>query len=300
MTVERRPGALTRLAQHTAWMTLLAVTACGNYRADDSECSLDGPPIALPGALRETSGVATGIRNPSLVWTHNDRGQGPVLYAVDRDGHVHARIELNQSNDDWEDVARGRCDLGACLYVAGTGDNEERREIISFYRLAEPEAEGDRRVEAERYRMVLPDGPRDIEAMYVLPTDQIFFVTKGRNHPVTIYRYPSPLRSEGIVTLVEVQRLTAGPVALPSMVTGASATLDGGAVAIRTYQSLEFFDVAGGEELLERGGGRVDLRTLRELQGEGVGFGANGAIVLSSESVGGSSPSLTFLSCNLS
>ena len=52
----------------------------------------------------------------------------------------------------------GRCDLGACLYVAGTGDNEERRDIISFYRLAEPEGESDRRVEAERYRMVLPDG----------------------------------------------------------------------------------------------------------------------------------------------
>ena len=75
-------------------------------------------PIALPGALRETSGVATGIRNPSLVWTHNDRGRGPVLYAVARDGHVHARIELNQSNDDWEDVARGRCDLGAPAFMS--------------------------------------------------------------------------------------------------------------------------------------------------------------------------------------
>jgi hypothetical protein len=273
--------------------------ACGNYLADQSDCSLDEPPITLPGALRETSGVAAGIRNPSLVWTHNDRGNRPVLYAVDRDGQVHARIELNQPNDDWEDVARGRCDLGACLYVVGTGDNEERRDIISFYRLAEPGGEGDRRVEAERYRMVLPDGPRDIEAMYVLPTDQIFFVTKGRNHPVTIYRYPSPLRSEGVVTLVEVLRLTAGPVAPPRMVTGASATLDGGTVAIRTNESLEFFDVTGGQELLESGVGRVDLRTLRESQGEGVGFGTNGAIVLSSESVGGSPPSLTFLSCSL-
>ena len=297
--MKRCLGALARLAQHAAWTTLLAVMACGNYRADESDCTLDGPPTTLPGALRETSGVAAGIRNPSLVWTHNDRGNRPVLYAVDRDGQVHARIELNQPNDDWEDVARGRCDLGACLYVADTGDNEERRDIISFYRLAEPEGEGDRRVEAERYRMVLPDGPRDIEAMYVLPTDQIFFVTKGRNHPVTIYRYPSPLRSEGVVTLVEVQRLTAGPVARPRMVTGASATLDGGTVAIRTYESLEFFDVTGGEELLESGVGRVDLRMLQESQGEGVGLGTNGAIVLSSESVGGSRPSLTFLSCSL-
>ena len=107
MTVKRCLGALARVAQHTAWMTLLAVTACANHLADESDCSLDGPPIALPGALRETSGVAAGIRNPSLVWTHNDRGNRPVLYAVDRDGQVHARIEVNQSNDDWEDVARG-------------------------------------------------------------------------------------------------------------------------------------------------------------------------------------------------
>ena len=278
-------------------MTLLTVTACGTYPVEESECSLDGPSVPLPRALRETSGVATSIRNPSLVWTHNDRGHGPFLYSVDRNGRVQARFELNQSDDDWEDIARGPCDLGACLYVAGTGDNDERKDVISFYRLAEPEGEGEGQVEAERYRMMLPDGPRDIEAMYVLPTDQIFFVTKGRNHPVTVYRYPSPLRADAVVTLVEVQRLTAGPSAPPRQVTGASATLDGGTVAIRTYTSLEFFDVTEGEQLRESDVGRVDLRTLREAQGEGVGFGADGAIVLTSESSGGSGPSLTFLTC---
>ncbi len=148
--------------------------------------------------------------------------------------------------------------------------------------------------------MVLPDGPRDIEAMYVLPGEQIFFVTKGRNHRITVYRYPSPLRSAEVVTLVEVQRLTSGPAAPPRQVTGASATLDGRTVAIRTYESLEFFDVAEEDQLLEGSMGRINLRGLREGQGEGVAFGAAGAVVLSSESVAGSSPSLTFLSCDLS
>ena len=83
------------------------------------------------------------------------------------------------------------------------------------------------------------------------------------------------------------------------MVTGASATLDGGTVAIRTYDTLEFFTVTGGERLLESDLGRVDLRSLREAQGEGVGFGDNGTIVLSSESAGWVGPSLTLLSCNL-
>ena len=262
-----------------------------------------GRSIALPSALFETSGVAVGVRSPGLIWTedlrHNDGDRGPFLYRVDGDGQVQARIEVDQSINDWDDIARGRCDLGACIYLADTGDNDERRDNISLYRLAEPEGEGDQRVDAERYRMVLPDGPRDIEAIYVLPAEQIFFVTKGRNHPVTIYRYPPPLRSEDTVTLVEVQRLTTGPVSRPRMVTGASATLDGGTVAIRTYETLEFFAVTGGERLLEHDLGRVDLRALREAQGEGVGFGANGTVVLTSESAGGVAPSLTFLSCNL-
>jgi len=295
LTVKRGPEALVRVAQLTGWMTLIAAIACADFQADESDCELDVPLVRLPSELRETSGVSAGLRNPSLVWTHNDRGHRPVLYAVDRDGQVHARVELSRSNDDWEDIARARCDLGACLYVANTGDNEERREIISFYRLAEPEGEGDRRVEAERYRMMLPDGPRDIEAMYVLPTDQIFLVTKGRNHPVTIYRYPAPLRSEGIVTLVEVQRLTAGPMAPRRMVTGASATLDGGTVVIRTYQSLEFFQVTEGGVLVPSGEGPVDLVPLGEAQGEGVGFGTDGRIILSSEGVGFWGPSFAFL-----
>ena len=71
-------------------------------------------------------------------------------------------------------------------------------------------------------------------------------------------------------------------------------------VAIRTYQSLEFFDVTEGDQLLRSREELVDLRTLREAQGEGAGFGDNGAIVLSSEGAGGAGPTFTFLSCDQS
>ena len=303
MIVKRRLGALSRVVRRTVWVLLPALATCGQYVADASECSPVGPSVSLPDRLRETSGVATGVRNPDLIWTHSD-GRRSTLYAVDHDGRVRARVELDRSFRDWEDIARARCDLGVCLYMADTGDNEERRDNISFYRLAEPEVMGVGDVtgvgEAERYRVALPDGPRDIEAMYVLPTEEVFFVTKGRHHPVTLYRYPLPLRPEEVVTLVEVQRLTTGPVAARRMVTGASATLDGATVVIRTYESLEFFDVAEGGRLMETEEGRVNLRSLREIQGEGVGFGADGAIVLSSEGAAGLGPSLRFLTCVLS
>ena len=313
--MKRGLGALSRVVRRAVWVTLPALATCGQYVADASECSSAGSSVSLQNRLRETSGVATGVRNPNLIWTHND-GRRSRLYAVDHDGRERARVELDVSFRDWEDIARARCDLGVCLYLADTGDNEERRDNLSFYRLAEPDlmgvgdgaAGGDARgvvevegvAEPERYRVVLPDGPRDIEAMYVLPTEEVFFVTKGRNHPVTLYRYPLPLRSEEVVTLVEVQRLTTRPVSGRPMVTGASATLDGGTVVIRTYQSMEFFDVAEGGRLVEREDGRVDLRSLREIQGEGIGFGADGEIVLSSEGAAGAGPSLRFLTCVLS
>ena len=293
---QRCPGGLARAVKLSAWIALPSLTVCGHSLVEGPECRPLGPSIALPNLLRETSGVAVGVRNPELIWTHND-GRRPLLYALDHDGRVQARVELNQSPRDWEDIARAACDLGTCLYAADTGDNEERRNAISFYRLAEPDAEGNHAVDAVRYQMELPDGPRDIEAIYVLPPDRVFFVTKGRNHPVTIYRYPPPLRSEEVVTLVEVQELTAGPAALPRMVTGASASLDGSTVAIRTYESLSFYEVVEGERLLMTDEGRVNLRSLGEVQGEGVGIGVDGEVVLSSEAAAGFGPSLTFLNC---
>jgi len=299
-------GRLDPLALAARWTVLLMLPVFASCVQDvdgdaavDSQCSPVGPSIALPNALRETSGVASGLRNPDWVWTHND-GRQPFLYAFDHDGQLRARVELNRTPRDWEDIARALCDLGNCLYAADTGDNAERRDDVSFYRLAEPEGTGEGTADVVRYRMALPDGPRDIEAMYVLPTDQVFFVTKGRNHPITIYRYPLPLRSEDVVTLEEVQRLTSDPTGLAQMVTGASATLDGSTVAIRTYQSLEFFYVSEGERLIRTGEERVNLRSLGEAQGEGVGFGYDGEIVLSSEAALGSGPTFTFLTCVLS
>jgi len=49
LTIKWCPGALARVAQNTAWMTLLAVTACEFPLplAEDSECSLDGPTFAF-------------------------------------------------------------------------------------------------------------------------------------------------------------------------------------------------------------------------------------------------------------
>jgi hypothetical protein len=143
-----------------------------------------------------------------------------------------------------------------------------------------------------------PDGPRDVEALFVLPGEQAFLVSKGANDPVTVYRYPGPLRPD-TVTLEEVQQLTDGPEQLLNRVTGASASPDGDWVAIRTYQALRWYRVEAGR-LVPAEDGLVNLRTLREIQGEGVGLGPDGLTVLSSEGgpLGGP-PSMRLIRCPL-
>jgi len=255
----------------------------------------------LPRELVESSGVVVAHRDRGVFWTHNDDGSG--LFAIDREGAIRASYRIRPRLRDWEDIAAGFCaPHGTCLYLADTGDNEERRRAgdARIVRVPEPDARsttgGRSTLDGEVFPIRLPDGPRDIEALFVLPGERPYFVTKGRSHAVTVYRYPPPLRPD-TVTLVEVQRLGPGPVGLGDQVTGASESLDGETIAIRTYQAVEFFRLDG-DTLARIDDGLVNLRTLRESQGEGIGLGPDGLVVLTSEGGPfGGSPAMTLLRC---
>ena len=103
MTLRRRPGLCAGLA------VVPLILSCGLSVGDGPGCRLDGPPVALPEVLDETSGLAVGIRDPSRIWSHNDAGHEPRLYALDAAGALHATVEIDQRNRDWEDIDRGRC-----------------------------------------------------------------------------------------------------------------------------------------------------------------------------------------------
>lgn len=235
--------------------------------------------------------MAVSLDHPGVLWTHNDAGS--VLFAVDPAGNVLARFRVRPRLVDWEDLSLAPCPGGgSCLYLADLGDNYEERTTLKILRVPEPDPAaadtlGPRQttaeaLEAEVFPVRLPDGPRDIEAMLVLPGPRILAVTKGRNDAVTVYRYPGELRSD-TVTLEEVQRLTSGPRILPRQVTGGTVSPDHGLAVLRTYESLRFYRVDA-DTLIALDDGLVNLRTLEEPQGEGVGLGLGGSLYLTSES----------------
>jgi hypothetical protein len=244
---------------------------------------VEAGPVALPRGLSEASGVAAGRNAAGVLWSHNDSGE-PLLHAFAPDGSPLGEVRVSGATlTDWEDIAAAPCPAGNCLYLADIGDNAAARPGITVYRLPEPAATDRQSRPAEAFPATYPDGAHDAEALFVLPDGGIHIVTKGETGPIAVYRFPQPLRAGTSVRLEKVATL--GTAARRrDRITGASASPDGRWVALRTLDALDLYPTA---ELLRQPPGtprRIDLRGLAEVQGEGVGWAANGVVYLSSES----------------
>ena len=277
----------------------LLFAGCGVWSAAGPGCGIIEGARAFPEGLTEASGVAPSLTNPGVYWTHSDNAGPAVLWAVDAQGAVLGEVELEGVRlFDAEDLAAARCGDASCLYLGDVGDNYAERDTLLVYRVIEPDPRS-RSVTSQRLVMALPDGARNVEALFVLSGERLFLVTKGQEQPITVYRYPGRLKADSLVVLEEVQRLSETARVLPRQVTGASAAPDGSVVAIRTYETLLFYRW-NGTELVLLEDGTVNLRTLREAQGEGVGVGEDGLVVLTSEGgPTGGAGSITVLRCRV-
>ncbi len=234
--------------------------------------------IAGPTLMRdvpETSGLAVSRRRPGLIWTHNDSGNDPDLFALDESGTIQGRVRLPIRVRDWEDVSTAPCPAGQCLYVADIGDNSLARRSVVVYRVAEPDPDATRTERPDMFTVTYPDGPHNAEALFVIG-DYIFIVTRDRTGAV--YRSSSPLTGGVTVKLEHVVNL--GLVG----VTDAEASTDERQVAIRTSDDVLVYDTADlvGSTAAPKGT-RIPLEGLREPQGEAVALGKNGTLYLASE-----------------
>ena len=261
------------------------------------QCKLPSALAALP-ELTEASGVAASRTMPGRFWTHNDSGQ-PVLFALDRGGNVVGRLRLTGATvDDWEAVAVGQCASGSCIYVADIGDNGGGRDRIAIYRVAEPrDASGSAQVDV--FHATYPDGARDAEALLAARDGRLYIVAKGDKAPISLYRFPDELKAGTTMRLERVgePRAPRAPAAA-DRITDGTVSPDDQWVVLRSSHTLTFYKTA---DLLAghwREAGRIPLALLKEPQGEGVTFGADGSIYVVGEGGGKGRPG-TFaqLSC---
>jgi hypothetical protein len=287
-----------RLPRPAVIAPLLAALASGCAKTPPiTACSVVASRVRMPGQLHETSGAALSRRHPGALWSMNDSGNDPELFAVDSAGRMIGRVGVRgATNRDWEDMAAGPCAGGAgdCLYVAEIGDNGADFDEVTVYRVPEPALADDSTAAAEVFHARYPEGPRDAEAFFVLPDGGAYVVTKGRRAPVELYRMP--LDSSGVATMERVRVLGPPPHESADHVTGAGATPDGRWIAIRTYVGLGLWRR---EDLF--GAGRpaiaTPVRALKEEQGEAVALGPGGRVLLTTEEADASAPLMTWMTC---
>lgn len=210
--------------------------------------------VANPG-LTEISGLVASGRHAGVLWTHNDSGGGPEVFAIGEDGtDLGAFVVDGATATDWEDIAGGPGPDPATsyLYIGDIGDNAARRDHVTVYRVPEPAerpAHGGRFNKLETITLRYPGGPADAEALLVDPLGgDLVIVTKSYGGRSRVLRAPAAslvdgqaitMTDDGTVTIPSPEGFSVG---LPgTAVTGADITSDGSVVVLRTYQSVLAF-----------------------------------------------------------
>jgi hypothetical protein len=240
--------------------------------------------------VRESSGLVASRRTPGLLWTHNDSGDGPFVYAFDRAGRSRGTFRVEGANAlDWEDIAAGPGPARgeSYLYAGDIGDNGRAREFVVVYRFPEPNAAQagvkDARATqpAEAIRLKYPDGAHNAEALAVHPTTgDIYIVTKA-NAEAGVYKLAAPFDPKAVNTLAKVATLR-GPDFFGTLVTGADISPDGRRVAVCDYaQGYELTLPEGSKGFDEVWRQRPAAYSLgARLQGESVAYRLDGAALL--------------------
>ena len=261
-------------------------------------CTPSGPPIQLAD-LPEASGLAASRHASTRLWAHNDSGR-PVLFALDRSGQVTGQVHLTGAMvEDWEAIAVGPCGTGSCVYVGDIGDNDANRGRVTIYRLREPENPTGTAAVSEVFHATYPDGAHDAETLLVAE-GRLYIVTKGETGPIAMYRFPAELKAGATMRLERVGESSL-PVDADSRITDGSVSPDGRWIVLRSRSALKFYRSS---ELLAgrwQVASSVDVRNLKEPQGEGIAFGLDGTIYLAGEGGGkGNAGTFTHVSCVLS
>ena len=265
-----------------------------------------GNPHTVPFAnrqLTESSGVAASRTRPGLLWTFNDSGNDPILFATDTLGRDLGAFRVaGATNEDWEAMALGPCGTRQCLFVGDIGDNAERRRDVVIYRVPEPRLGGGGRTRratapATALHVRYPDGPHDAESLILSRAGDLFIITKDGKHP-RLYRIPAAAWRTGRPTTAD----SLGPLPIETdmksfrLVTDAALAPDGIRVAVRTYREIYFLRLAGRRLVPDDPPRACDTFGL-QIQGEGIDWLDQHTLVLTSESAFIQGGSVAVITC---
>jgi hypothetical protein len=261
--------------------------------------------------LVEASGLAASHLNPGILWSHNDSGDGPNVYAVSTDGTYVTKVTLEGIDPvDFEDLARAACPDGTphCLWIADIGNNNQPRDEFSVIAFPEPElglTSSPTSVSTHWvFRISYPDDAPDSEGLIVKQDGTKFWLFEKADGPtVRLFGTELPLVEGETQVLEEVLSFPSPGIDVPAgrRITGADLHPGEASLLIRTYTGVFEYTLAGpldfeallSEPLV------VAWGPLEEPQGESVTYDASGlgAWTLSEDPQGKGKQPLIYYPC---
>jgi hypothetical protein len=286
----------------------LACTALAGCAPPEAPAVDDGPrpSMIVTGQLQseeivEASGLARSQRDPGLLWTMNDGGSKPRLYALGEAGLHRGRIKLEEAkNRDWEDLSSFSIGEQAYLLVADIGDNDARRKHVQLLVVPEPDLSLDNKVKVEpawKVDFEYPDGPRDAEAVAADPDNQRVLVLTKRTLPPELYAVPlmpgdGRVKAEFLGTIESLPAPTRNDVHNAGFTkdwhwqpTAMDLSPDGRLAVILTYRAIYVYRLDPAKSLFENLNGTAYALGLGNFpNAESVAFSAdNGSIFVTVE-----------------
>jgi len=237
--------------------------------------------------INESSGLACSRINKGVFWTHNDSGDTPRIFAIDRKGRTLATVTIrNAKSVDWEDMCSFAINGKSYLLLADVGDNARRRKYVTLYLVKEPKLKAkkfNRKFTiplVQKINFTYAGGPDNCQAVAVDPISKtVVIITKGKKE-IYLLKIPVKPTNETFV-LKRVGKLN---IMSP---TGMDISPDGRRAVVVTYLSGYEYVRQPKESWADafKRKPRVLLLPLRR-QGESICFGPDGRnLYLTSEKV---------------
>ncbi|RUT73048.1 hypothetical protein [Ancylomarina longa] len=223
-----------------------------------------------------------------LFWINNDSDCAASLFAYNRNGNLRKELRLSQAiNLDWEDLTED----STFLYIGDFGNNFGDRRDLRVLRLRKSQISKDSVSvqECEKLKFEWADQKDfskrkqthnyDCEAFFAYKDSLYFFSKNWGDHKTRMYVMSKDTSYHKLKPNCEFD--------VDFMVTGADIRSDGKMVALVGYKDFHTYmmilfqyqgtDFFGGKQLF------VDLKSLGRAQTEGIVFGENDSLFISTE-----------------
>ncbi|CAN5571285.1 hypothetical protein BH10BAC2_BH10BAC2_28060 [soil metagenome] len=221
--------------------------AANNYNStateNDGSCTYNNITLTptlkfnLNTALSESSGL---LNWKNLVWTHNDSGNGPLIYGMNATSGANQRTVTlsNATNIDWEDIAQDN----SFIYIGDFGNNANgNRTDLKIYRAAKSAITAGDTVTASVINFSYNDQTDfsakganntnfDCEALIAYGDSLFLFIKDWVDNKTRLYKLP---KKPGTYSATKIGELN-----VTGLITGAEVLLTEKVIVLSGYNTL--------------------------------------------------------------